>query len=505
MTSLVTPNPFETILAAHIAQLTGLIGGVAGRGQRVQFTQHEDASNYANTFGNVDTTNGYAAKFQYGPAAGPTTIMTVGKGGVAIPALNLLLGDLATTSTTSTLVASATKAVPYVTADFGLVSTAATPDSGAMRGIASAATGLGSIRAGEFHALHQTGFNAASGTYGVEIGVHSQVASGSNILHNGIYLSSEPFGLSGSVRNDSAILITGSDGWKHAIRYLDTNGTTLLFNVNQLGTLNCGTIVPIAANTYNLGDGVTNFAGVYFDTAMIGKKVATPATPGSGYSSIAPSTSEYWQYTTSAAATRRILDSGLFSAAGQFIYASASNTAATLAAGTSSQVLHGGSTPSWGSVATADMATNAVTNRILNYDESTDVLSGAAITASVWLDVTANQNFTVADANSIVELVARAGIIITTNTVATLFAARLVIDSAGTPQNIKIGSNILQVANQFASPMMGNASVFVTGLSAGVHTVKLQIFSSVTGTAYCRASSLPNSEYVNLTVIEHKR
>lgn len=76
--ALVTPANGETIQASHIAQLTGLVAGTAGKGQLVQFTQYEDATNYANVFGNKDTTNGRALKIQYGTGT-PVTLATFQK------------------------------------------------------------------------------------------------------------------------------------------------------------------------------------------------------------------------------------------------------------------------------------------------------------------------------------------------------------------------------------------------------------------------------------------
>lgn len=80
MAALVTPNSGDVIQASHIAQLTGLIAGSAGKGQLVQFHQYEDATNYANVFGNKDTTNGRALKVQYGdPSGTPITLATFQK------------------------------------------------------------------------------------------------------------------------------------------------------------------------------------------------------------------------------------------------------------------------------------------------------------------------------------------------------------------------------------------------------------------------------------------
>ena len=85
MVSLATPSPLDRILSEHVKNLSNLILGASGYGQRVQFTQYSDATNYANTFGNTDTTNGRAVKIQYGdPSGSPVTLATFQKSGSRI-------------------------------------------------------------------------------------------------------------------------------------------------------------------------------------------------------------------------------------------------------------------------------------------------------------------------------------------------------------------------------------------------------------------------------------
>lgn len=92
--AFVEPVQGDTILASHVTQITKLLRGAAGAGQDVALVQRTNASDYANTFGNVDTTNGYAAKFQYGPASAPTTIATFAKAGVTFSVPVALSGGL---------------------------------------------------------------------------------------------------------------------------------------------------------------------------------------------------------------------------------------------------------------------------------------------------------------------------------------------------------------------------------------------------------------------------
>lgn len=80
MPDLAIPAALQKILADHVGNLSRCLTGVAGYGQRILLTALEDATNYANTFGNKDTTNGRAVKIQYGDQSGsPVTLATFQK------------------------------------------------------------------------------------------------------------------------------------------------------------------------------------------------------------------------------------------------------------------------------------------------------------------------------------------------------------------------------------------------------------------------------------------
>lgn len=103
----VEPNQGDTILASHVTQLTKAARGAAGFGQDIAYVQRNNPSDYANKLGNVDTTNGYALRVQYGPAASPTSIATFAKAGVtfSVPVTlsDISTGNLVTLTGTQTL------------------------------------------------------------------------------------------------------------------------------------------------------------------------------------------------------------------------------------------------------------------------------------------------------------------------------------------------------------------------------------------------------------------
>jgi hypothetical protein len=69
----------------------------------------------------------------------------------------------------------------------------------------------------------------------------------------------EPAPVAGEVRSNSALYIGGVAGWTDAIYYLDTNGSTVLFRVDQVGKVTSGTHIPRTTDTYLLGDGTNNW------------------------------------------------------------------------------------------------------------------------------------------------------------------------------------------------------------------------------------------------------
>jgi hypothetical protein len=128
----------------------------------------------------------------------------------------------------------------YVMNDMVLTDRSTDKDNGAFRAVVSQLfLGNSNIRAGEFHVVRSTGSGATT-TWALELGVHTNFTGSSSALDRvlGIYIANSHtgWGVTGS-RGDSAIHIQGEDGWKYAIRYLDTNSTTELFSITQVGSV----------------------------------------------------------------------------------------------------------------------------------------------------------------------------------------------------------------------------------------------------------------------------
>lgn len=138
----------------------------------------------------------------------------------------------------------------------------AVPDSSAMSAVIyqSTAAADGAIRAVEAHAIRghaSAGANANSTCMGAEIGTHSLAAgnasfpnaSGAAPKNIGIYLTSaDASGFAGAVRADVGLLILGARGFKSGIHWVDTDGTTVLFDVGASnGTIRMNTAGNAAA------------------------------------------------------------------------------------------------------------------------------------------------------------------------------------------------------------------------------------------------------------------
>jgi protein involved in polysaccharide export with SLBB domain len=141
----------------------------------------------------------------------------------------------------------------------------------------------------------------------------------------------------------------------------------------------------------------------------------------------------------------------------------------------------------------------------------TSDINGTSISTGAWTDVAnTSQSFTVDDSNSVVEL-SVSGMLMTGNaTTGTKMAVRAVVDASGTPVNKFIAASpyIDNIgANNYTSILSGADVVTLTGLAAGLHTVKLQVFndSASARPLYCRPIADSSTEFLNIRVLERKQ
>lgn len=137
---------------------------------------------------------------------------------------------------------------------------------------------------------------------------------------------------------------------------------------------------------------------------------------------------------------------------------------------------------------------------LLEYHPSADIASSVSLTATTWTDLCSNQNFTVADATDTIEIAVSGAAYI--GTTAALVSARINIDSAGTPiTRVISGSYVPSGGNTNA--LAGAGVIKVTGLSAAVHTIKVQVWSENTNTLNCQPTTRPNTDSLTILVKEY--
>jgi parallel beta-helix repeat protein len=158
-----------------------------------------------------------------------------------------------------------------------------------------------------------------------------------------------------------------------------------------------------------------------------------------------------------------------------------------------------------GDLADGGTNTRRVVKTQLDYTGGAD-LSAASVAANTWTDILSNQTFRVDSLTSLLEIVVAGVISASSGNAGVLCSTRMVIDSAGTPINEKLGGDYIATASHDGiNPLAGSSPRLVAGLAIGNHTVKIQVRASAISSFQCRASSLPESEFLRIQVVEHQR
>jgi hypothetical protein len=125
-------------------------------------------------------------------------------------------------------------------------------------------------------------------THGLEISIQGNVAeSVPGFYHNGLRIASLPtaWSVSGGVRQGNAIFI-GQDeaGFQNGIMYRGTasEGNVVLFQVDKVGQVTSGRIIPLAGSTYDLG----NPSGSLFWNAVYANNLVACANGSAGAPSV---------------------------------------------------------------------------------------------------------------------------------------------------------------------------------------------------------------------------
>lgn len=185
---------------------------------------------------------------------------------------------------------------------------------------------------------------------------------------------------------------------------------------------------------------------------------------------------------------------------GDIIVRNASNVTARLAIGSTGKVLSSNGTDvSWQTPAGGSGGASI----LLDHTRATDI-TALTVTANTWTDIIANLNFTPASASSIVEIAVRAAGFFTGNSGQAEVSSRVNVDSGGTPVLELLGGTTTESGAQRGNPFAGSGSIFLSGLAASAHTVKVQVFINSSNTGfYLRPTGSANGEFLRIQVIEH--
>lgn len=227
------------------------------------------------------------------------------------------------------------------------------------------------------------------------------------------------------------------------------------------------------------------------------EQASAPDTPASGFFQVYAKTDGKLYYKNDAGTEVCLSDALVnpMTTAGDIIYGGVSGAPTRLAAGTEDQVLTMGATnPEW-----AAASAGGSSEILLNYAASTDLFDNTALTADTWTDIIANQNFTVSSVDDVIAISAFGSV--RGGNASGFAVVQIVVDSGGTPVTKQIGFTWIN-ATTFENFMCGTSVFYLTGLSAGTHTVKLQMRSNQTAAIYLRASSVPLQEFLSVQVIK---
>lgn len=136
----------------------------------------------------------------------------------------------------------------------------------------------------------------------------------------------------------------------------------------------------------------------------------------------------------------------------------------------------------------------------LEFTPSTDVWSAQAFGVSVNDTMTA-QNFTVASTGSVVGISVLGCLLCTNNSAAgNLFRTQVLIDGA-TAYSLGEASN--PYAGGFCNAFTGTNTIWLTGLSVGTHTIKVQLAClNASSVVYFRVGTNPGTEFMRVTVVD---
>jgi hypothetical protein len=138
----------------------------------------------------------------------------------------------------------------------------------------------------------------------------------------------------------------------------------------------------------------------------------------------------------------------------------------------------------------------------LEWVETTDIVSGATLSANLVRNVSNAHNFTVSDAASLIEVRTIGAMLIDTAGVAAKAMTELLVDEAGLATEYPLGADWCGTSGVL-QPFGGCGARFITNPGVGTWTIRVRCECDHAAMAYLRAATLPLYENLRLEVVEH--
>lgn len=236
-----------------------------------------------------------------------------------------------------------------------------------------------------------------------------------------------------------------------------------------IGEANSGFYRIGSANIGATVAGVLSWAfsatGLAVETALALKHVASVVAL-SGFVKIFAKSDNLLYKHTAGGDEVRILDADVFTGAGTVLYGTAAEGVGELAAGTATQVLHSGTTPSWSAVATADIAANATSQAGIKAEEDNKTTTSATFVAMPD-DAAGEMSVTLTTSGGSSVLFASFCAVATNNSTGGVNAVGFSLDGVAT-------TDLMAYTAPTAGHFGGHSASYTwTGVAAGSHTVRV--------------------------------
>jgi hypothetical protein len=133
---------------------------------------------------------------------------------------------------------------------------------------------------------------------------------------------------------------------------------------------------------------------------------------------------------------------------------------------------------------------------------ATDLMAGTTLPAGTWVNVCADQPFVVSSPQSLIKINVSGSAQAQLPTAASICNIGLIVDGQTTPTTIGSETSPNAAGSQYVNPFSGCGDIWLTGLAAGSHTVRVAMKGIAAGTVYLQQATQPQYYAFRLTAVE---